>query len=109
MQPEAGERFAGQRFRLRDFVFVVREDKVDAAGVQIERFAEILNRHDRAFDVPAGPARSERSLPEALAFLGGFPESEITSVGLLITIHVNSGAGDIAAEIVVRELAVLRE
>ena len=43
--------------RLRDLVLVMREHKIDAAAVDVEGFAEMLPRHRRAFDVPAGPAR----------------------------------------------------
>ena len=42
---------------LRDLVLVVGEDEVDAAGVDVEDLAEMLPRHRRALDVPAGAAR----------------------------------------------------
>ena len=106
MQPEARKWLAGERFRLRDFVFMVREDQVDAAGVDIERFAEVLDGHHGALDVPAGTARADGGVPERLAFLGRFPEGEIAGVGLFVLVHVDARAGDVAAEIVVRELAV---
>src|ERR1700730_11063492 len=43
--------------RLRDLVLVVRKSEINAAAVDVEDFAEMLPRHRRAFDVPAGPAR----------------------------------------------------
>src|SRR5258708_33402443 len=67
VQPEARERLSGERLRLRDLVFMVREDQVDAARMNIERLAQILDRHDRALDVPAGAAGSELGIPERLA------------------------------------------
>ena len=106
VQPEARERLAGERLRLRDFVLVMREDQVDAAGVDVERLAQVLDGHHGALDVPAGAARADRRLPERLAFLGRLPQREIARVGLLVLVHVHARAGQVAAEIVVRELAV---
>ena len=68
MQPEARERLASDGFRLRDFVFVMRKNQIDPAGVNVERFAQIAHRHGGTFDVPAGTAVTERRLPE-----GSFP------------------------------------
>ena len=42
--------------RLRDLVLVMREHEIDAAAVDVEGLAEMLPRHRRAFDVPAGAA-----------------------------------------------------
>ncbi len=41
---------------LGELVLVVREDQVDAAAVDVDRQAQLLLDHRRAFDVPAGPA-----------------------------------------------------
>ena len=40
MAPEAREGLARRRLRLRDLVFVMREDQVDAAAVDVERLAQ---------------------------------------------------------------------
>ena len=106
VQPEAREGFAGERFRLRNLVFVVREDQIDAAGVNIQRLAQVLDGHHGALDVPAGAAGADGGLPERLAFLGRLPQREIAGVGLFVFVHVHARAGQVAAEIVVRELAV---
>src|SRR5881296_3807394 len=63
--PDAGERLAGGRFGLGDLVLVMRENQVDAAGVDVERLAaaalpDLLERHRRALQMPARPAASER-------------------------------------------------
>src|SRR5262249_49753120 len=47
--------------RLGDLVLVVGKHQVDAAAVNVEGFAEMLPRHRRAFDMPAGPARRYRT------------------------------------------------
>ena len=73
MHPEARERLAGQRFRLRDLVFMMRKYQVDAAGMQVERLAEILDRHHGTLDMPAGTSRTDFGFPERLAGFGRFP------------------------------------
>src|ERR1051326_6354747 len=65
--------------RLRDLVFEMGEDEVDAAAVDIKNFAEIFPRHRRAFDVPAGTAGHSdagRRRPGRLARLRRFPQHE---------------------------------
>ncbi len=76
---------------LRDFVFVMREDEVDATGVDVERRAEVLDRHHGTLDVPARAAWTDRRVPIGLTFFGGFPEREITGVGLFVLVDVRRG------------------
>ena len=64
MHPETRERLAGERFRLRNFVFMMRKNQVDAAGMDIERLAQVLDGHHGALDVPAGPAGADGGVPE---------------------------------------------
>ncbi len=61
MQPRPHERLPGRRLALGDLVLVVREDQVDAAGVDVERRAEVGHAHRRALDVPARPALADRA------------------------------------------------
>ena len=49
------------------------------------------------------------ALPGGLFVLLGFPENEVAGVGFVVFVHVDARAGADAAEIVVRELAVLGE
>src|ERR1019366_8727619 len=109
MQPEARKEFAGERLRLRDLVLVVRENQVPAAGVYVQGLPQVVDRHDGTLDVPAGTPRSDGSVPEWLALLGCLPERKIARVGLFVLIDIHPGAGQIAAEIVVRKLAVRRK
>ena len=80
--PVADHRLGVAAFALGDFVFVVREHEVEAAAVDVERFAEQLLAHGRAFDVPAGPAVAPGAVPRRLARLGRFPEGEVGHVPL---------------------------
>ena len=106
MQPEARELFAGQRLGLGNLVFMMGKYQVDPAGVYIQCLAQVLDGHHGAFDVPARPPRADFGIPTGLAFLRRLPQREVACVGLFVLIHVDARAGQVAAEIVVRELAV---
>ena len=41
----------------------MRKNQIDAAGVDVQRLAQILHRHHGALDVPARPARARRRYP----------------------------------------------
>ena len=49
--------------RLRELVLMVRKHQIHAAAMDVKRLAQILRAHHRAFDVPAGPARSPGARP----------------------------------------------
>src|ERR1700722_7903996 len=87
----------------------MRKDQVDTAGVDVERFAQILHRHRGALYVPARPSRADLALPKYFAFFGRLPQNEISRVGLVVLIDVNARAGADAGEIVVGELAIFRK
>src|SRR5207248_519980 len=65
--PEPDEWPAGDGLALRYLVFMVWKQKIDAAAVQIECFAEIPHRHCGTFQMPAGTAFPERRRPSRLA------------------------------------------
>ena len=54
-------------------VYVPRKGEVNAAGVNIQRVAQIFHGHGGAFDVPAGTPRPDARFPEMFARLGRFP------------------------------------
>ena len=58
VQPPARQFFSGGRFRLGDLVFVVGKDQIGATKMDVDRVAQLLAHHRRAFDVPAGTARA---------------------------------------------------
>ena len=89
MEPGPDEGLAGRRLALGDLVLVVREDQVDAAGVDVERRSEVGHAHRRAFDVPARPARPDRGLPGRLAGLGALPQREVADVVLAVLVGLD--------------------
>ena len=107
VEPVADERHgAGVRLGLGDLVLVVREDEVLAAAVDIDLLAEVLQRHRRALDVPAGAALAPRAVPRRLAGLGALPEREVGGV-LLLLAGLDARAGEQRILRAVRELAVV--
>src|SRR5439155_13532981 len=93
VQPVADELLAGRAFALGDFVFVMRENQIDAADVKIERLAQVLHRHRRALDMPAGTTASDRSIPGGLFwFVRRFPQSKVARVFLLVLVCVDAFA-----------------
>ena len=109
MHPVRRERVPG-RARLGLLVLVVREPQVDAAAVDVEAGAEVLLRHRRALDVPAGPARAPRRRPRGGLGLGlllpALPEREVARVALAARVGV--GGGLHVVDPLVGELAVRR-
>ena len=69
---------------LGPFVLVVRKDEVVAATVDVEALTEDLERHRRALDVPARPARAPRRRPLGLARLRRLPQREVERAALLL-------------------------
>ena len=64
VHPVARERMIVMRaFGLRDLVFVMREDEIDAAAMNVEGLAQIFARHGRAFQMPARAAEAPGAFP----------------------------------------------
>ncbi len=69
-------------FRLCNLVFVVGEDQILTAAVNINGLAEIFPCHCGTFNVPPGSAVAPRGRPERLARFCAFPKAEIHRVFL---------------------------
>jgi hypothetical protein len=93
---------------LGDFVFVVREDEVDAAGVEVEVFAEVLEDHGGALEVPAGAAFTPGAGPVVVAILrfASFPEGEVGEgvFGVFVVVEGGGGFGGAEFEFAVFEV-----
>src|SRR6267142_6615067 len=84
VDPEADDGMRERALGLRDLVLVVREDVVDAAGVDVETLTEVLRAHGGTLDVPARVAVAPRRWPHqrSAAGLGLLPEREVGRVAL---------------------------
>src|SRR5262249_53103428 len=113
MDPETGEREAGCGLGLGELVLVVREQKIDAPGMDVERLTQILHGHRGALDVPAGPSPPERGVPgRSDAFvlrLRPLPESEVSRRLLVVLVRGHSGTWPQAGAVEVGEAAIGRK
>jgi len=76
VNPEADERLARRASLCAISFLVVREDQVDRAGVDVERFAEELHRHRGALEVPAGAPFADRRLPRGFVSFFAFQSTK---------------------------------
>ena len=83
MRPYVHYRLTRKSLTLGNFTFVMGKDIVHPAGMNIEMFTKILNRHCRAFDVPARKTLSPRAGPFYYpALFGFFPQGKVPGVSL---------------------------
>ena len=73
MHPVIDVFFACRSLALGDLIFMMREEQVLSAAVDIKVFPEILHTHGGALNMPAGTAFSPGALPEGFAGFFGFP------------------------------------
>src|ERR1700679_888814 len=86
-----------QSFGLGDFVFVVGEDEIFSADVNIYCLTEDMFYHRGAFQMPAGTAATPGTGPAKLAFGGAFPQSKVNRIFFqgcqsILIYHLLSGA-----------------
>ena len=111
VNPEARERLLGGAFGLRDLVLVMREDQIDAAGMDVDRrLAEQPQRHRRTLDVPAGTAGAGAvALPRRLAGLRRLPQHEVAGIVFGVLVDVDARAGMEAVVVEPRQPPVGRQ
>ena len=81
MKPEMSERFFKGAEGLGDFVGVVDGDVVDAAGVNVDRFAEEGVNNCGTFEVPTWVAWATEEIPAHGVGFAGFDELPDGKVG----------------------------
>ena len=108
MYPEARKRLVRRPLALRDLVFVMREDQVDATRVNIDRrLAQEPQRHRRAFEMPPGPSRWIDHVPARLSRLARLPQHEVAGVLLRVVIGIDASAVLHSLFVEMRELPVV--
>ena len=105
VHPVFGERLARRALGLGNLVFVMREDQVDAAAVDVKRLPEVFHAHGRALNVPAGAAHPPRAFPGRFARFLRFPEGEIHGMALEIA-HFHARAAFQVVQVLAGELAI---
>ncbi len=93
VEPLASELAVGGAATLRDFVFVMRENQIDSAAVNVEVFAEVFEDHRAAFEVPTRASLAPGAGPMVCAVLvfAGFPEGEVSQRVLAVFVVIQSG------------------
>ena len=94
------------RAALRDLVLVMREDEVEAAGVDVEGLPEQRAAHSGALDVPARTAAAPGARPARLRVGRGFPQHEVGRV-LLVGRDLDPGARDQLVMRAARQTAIV--
>ena len=86
MHPRIYELSSCGSLSLSDFVFMMREKIVDSACMKIKRFAEILHRHGRAFNMPARAPAPPWGIPAdgTVTFLPRLPKRKIADILFVI-------------------------
>mmetsp|Transcript_13388 Transcript_13388/g.34236 ORF Transcript_13388/g.34236 Transcript_13388/m.34236 type:complete len:206 (+) Transcript_13388:451-1068(+) len=74
---------AEARLGLREFIVVVRELEINPTGVNIHAWPQDVRRDGRALNVPPWSTLAPRGIPLRFAWLGCFPQHEITRIALL--------------------------
>ena len=88
VHPIVAEAHAVGALGLCNLVFVMGEDQVLSACVQIDGGTQMLAAHGTALNVPARAAHAVGAFPCRLAGLGGFPHGKVGGVFLQIIVHL---------------------
>ena len=97
------------RLALRDFVFVMYGNMVDAARVDIEGLAQKLFTHCSALYVPAGETHPPRAVPLHNVVCGRFfPQREVGGMPFLL-VYLHARAAFLLVEIYAGQLPVFGE
>ncbi|MCY1304609.1 hypothetical protein D9M70_543680 [compost metagenome] len=83
---------------LGDLVFMMREDEVEPAAMNVEDLSEITAAHRRALNMPARTAPAPRTVPARLVVGRKLPQHEIAGI-FLVHFHGNAGAGLLFVEV----------
>ena len=94
MNPVRGKGLSSETLALGYLILVMWKNQVIAATVDVNHFAEMVQTHDGALDVPAGPPRTPWAVPERLAFFCPLPQCKIGGIFLpFIGFDPRSGYG----------------
>src|SRR5699024_4756886 len=90
---------------------MMRENKIFAAGMNVNLLAQIFSGHFRAFDVPSRTSFAPRCIPERLAVFFRLPEYEIQRIFLFVLAGYEklSSAGLQVIQIFMRQLSIVFE
>ena len=91
VDPVFDRRFPRRTAGLGDFIFVMREDQVFAAAMNVEGFAEIFLAHRGTLDMPSWATRPPGAVPCRLLWLAFFPQRKIQRIAFGL-VDLDAGA-----------------
>ena len=91
---------------LGALVLVMREGKVGAAAVDVDRSAQVAMHHSGALGVPTGTALAPGARPAGLAGLGGLPQGKVERV-VLVLVLLDARANHKVVDVAARDLAIV--
>ncbi len=110
VDPTARQRLSAKGLRDGVLVFVVREDQLAAADVQIEALAQMLHGHGRRLDMPGrpyvAPLAADKGAALELGQAAAPKECEVSGVLLFVILQVDGGAHPHLGRIDARQPAV---
>ena len=107
MHPVFGEAAAGRGTEaLCHFILVMRKDQVLSAAMNVKINAQMFAAHGRAFDMPAGPAKSPGAVPARIITERRFPQHKVSRI-FLVGGNLHAGAGNHLITVPVREAAII--
>ncbi len=107
MHPIACKSLAGDGFGLSDFVFVMRENKVVSATMNVDLFAEMSHIHRRAFNMPTRTTGTPRAIPGRLTRFCRLPKRKIHRM-FFAFVHLNARTGVHGLKRASAQLAIIR-
>ena len=104
--PVVGKLAATGTLGLGDLIFVVGEDQILAAAMNINAFPQMLAGHGGAFDVPAWASLAPGAFPVGFSILFLLPESKIQRTAFFV-VHIDTRAGFQIVDGLLGELSVV--
>ena len=106
MHPGVGEALVPGAGGLGALVLVMREGKVGAAAVDVNRGAQVAVYHGGALGVPTGTALAPGARPAGLAGLGGLPQGKVERV-VLVLVLLDARAHHKVVDVAARDLTIV--
>src|SRR4051812_44619273 len=108
VKPVTNEFLPGHAFGLCDLGFVVRENIIDTATMNIDLVAQQRRGHGAALDMPAGPAAPPRTSPAdvSIFFIPRLPQREVADVFFVVLVIFHPPGGLQLLQVEMRELPV---
>ena len=106
VHPGVGEALVPGAGGLGALVLVMREGKVGAAAVDVDRGAQVAMHHGGALGVPTGTALAPGARPAGLAGLGSLPQGKVERV-VLVLVLLDARANHKVVDVAARDLTIV--